>query len=61
MKANQMFNATDKLGRTFLYEYLGINPENGSSHEVILYNHTLQEETLTEKEWFNQRIITTVQ
>jgi len=50
------FKATDKLNKTFTYEFVCINPSD-SSREVVLYNIDLSEYTYVEMEWFRQRKI----
>jgi hypothetical protein len=56
MKLNQLFKATDKLQRKYMYKYLGID-EQSNGYNIKLFNVSLNELTYIENEWFNQRII----
>lgn len=52
----ETFEATDKLGRSALYEYQGIeNTENG--YGIHLHNISDGTETYVEPAWFTQRKI----
>lgn len=51
-----LFTAKDKLNRIFNYEYLG-HIQNNSFGNIELFNIDLQESTIVELEWFNQREI----
>ena len=55
-KVGERFTATDKLGRTFTYELLSVDPKGGH-RAITLYNLDWKEETHVESEWFNQRNI----
>ncbi len=56
------FIATDKLKRTYLYRFVGIQPGEPSGCRYIkLWNLTNNHETEVEIEWFRQRKIVIVQ
>jgi len=56
LKTGDRFKATDKLNRTFTYEFVRIEP-NKTSAEIVLYNHYMAEYASVEMEWFRQRKI----
>ena len=53
----KLFKATDKLGKTFTYRFIGIFPSQTGFDYIHLWNETWNEETDVELEWFNQRKI----
>lgn len=66
LRIGDHFKATDALGRTFQYQYLGMyTKEYQYLHETIksevrefhLFNETWNQFTDVEHEWFNQRKI----
>lgn len=56
MKIGTIFEATDKLGRTYKYQLDSINP-SCKMREYVLNNLTLDCVTEVELRWFNQRKI----
>ena len=62
LKTGDKFIATDKLGRSYLYVFLGIDlsdlAEGAGCRSVILRNITTDTLTRVETAWFSQRHIT---
>lgn len=52
-----IFDATDKLGRTYKYRYEGIDKSREDGFYIHLHNLTNDTDTFVEKEWFKQRKI----
>ena len=50
IKTGDIFTATDKQGRSFIYQFDGINPDD-NSREIVLQNLTSLHETCVEAEW----------
>lgn len=54
------FTAKDKLGRTYIYKFIGIETnENTGCAYIHLHNETLNVSTNVEYAWFRERTIQT--
>lgn len=57
LKPGDHFKATDKLGNTYSYYYLGKFLEAETDREFLLWNQSLHVFTSVEKEWAQERKI----
>jgi hypothetical protein len=59
IRSGDRFTAKNKLGKSYTYEFVGIDPDDACGNGIIL--HDLMDdgyETRVELEWFRQRKIT---
>lgn len=58
LKAGTRFTVKDKLGREYLYEFIGLdlNDPTGCGY-IHLFNLTMNRDTAVERQWFEERII----
>ena len=54
MNNGDLFKATDRLDRTYLYQYIGPMAEG---YDIELKNLTLNEQTIVDPKWFETRKI----